>query len=305
MATYLDRGSVLALERDGIGDEVIANRGGYRSPNVLVDFAKFFMDGVPSMRTASFFDPYKATDEQPAASVEPFYSATELAELVRPLDRDGISVKVHAIGDRAVATVIDAIELVRRTNNFGPLHQIAHMGFIRQADIARMAGLGIVADLGPAMWFPTTGQARLRKFMDPAKVEGSYPIADLLKAGVLACAGTDWPCAAPSPGPWFGLTGVVTRKNPSGKPDGMLNPSRHVDVADALRLFTINPAKAMGLGSVAGSIEVGKSADFIILDRDILSVAPDDIVGTNVLATFFEGRLVHGNQSDFAPRQRH
>jgi predicted amidohydrolase YtcJ len=99
------------------------------------------------------------------------------------------------------------------------------------------------------------------------------------------------------PDPWFGLEGMVTRRNPKGGYPGALWPEQALDLATVIEIYTVNPARAMGLGALAGSIEVGKSADLIVLDRNLFECAPDDLADTRVLSTYFEGRLVYSRDS--------
>jgi predicted amidohydrolase YtcJ len=105
--------------------------------------------------------------------------------------------------------------------------------------------------------------------------------------------GSDWP-VIPNPNPWDGMEGLVTRRNPSGAfPGESLWPEQALDIATVLEIFTINSARGMGLEGTIGSLEVGKSADFIVLDRNVLEIASDEIADTRVLQTWFEGRVVH------------
>ncbi len=95
------------------------------------------------------------------------------------------------------------------------------------------------------------------------------------------------------PNPWYGLAGMVTRQHPTGAYPGALWPEQALGVATAIEVYTINVARSIGLDAVTGSIEVGKSADFAVLDRDLFAIDPLDIAATRALATWFEGRLVH------------
>ena len=104
---------------------------------------------------------------------------------------------------------------------------------------------------------------------------------------------SDWPVLE-NPDPWDGIEGLVTRQNPSGEFPGVaLWPEQAIDVATALEIFTINSARAIGLGDTVGSIEIGKSADLIVLDRNLFETKPTDLADTKVQTTWFEGRVVH------------
>lgn len=105
-------------------------------------------------------------------------------------------------------------------------------------------------------------------------------------------AGSDWPVVG-LPDPWFGLEGMVTRRNPKGSYGGALWEEQALDLATVIDIYTRNPARAMGLGEITGSIEVGKSADLVVLDRNLFETAPDELADTRVLSTYFEGRLVY------------
>lgn len=289
----------LAQERDGIGANVIANRKAFASPRIGVDFAKFFMDGVPSMGTAAFIDPYLVHPSgDPQFRGQSFHAVADLAERMVPLDRAGISVKIHTTGDRAIRDTLDAIAVVRARNDAGgPQHQIAHLPFIAGADLPRLRQLNVVADLCPPMWFPSAHVQTMRRLAGDDRVDRSWPIRSLLELGTQATAGTDWPAISPSPSPWPGLASLVTRSNPySGSPETHA-PHESIDLATALTLFTSRPAKVLRIDDRAGSLEAGKSADMIVLDRHLFDIPPQDIAGTQVLATLFEGRCVHGTLS--------
>ena len=105
-------------------------------------------------------------------------------------------------------------------------------------------------------------------------------------------AGSDWPVVG-LPDPWYGLQGMVTRRNPKGSHPGALWPEQALDLATVIDIYTRNPAQAMGLGAITGSIEVGKSADLIVLDRNLFECEADKLADTKVLATWFEGRPVY------------
>jgi predicted amidohydrolase YtcJ len=124
-----------------------------------------------------------------------------------------------------------------------------------------------------------------------------WPNKDLLAAGTLMAGGSDWP-VIPNPDPWNGMEGLVTRQNPSGDfPGEALWAEQALDIATVLEIFTINSARVMGWDRTIGSLEIGKSADFIVLDRNVMEIAPTDIAEVNVLETYFEGRRVFAREA--------
>lgn len=186
---------------------------------------------------------------------------------------------------------LDAIDVVRSFNGPGPTHQIAHASFIAPSDIARFKELNVVADLSPIIWYPGPIVEAIFAVVPEARARQYWPNRDLHEAGALLAAGSDWP-VMPQPDPWLGIEGMITRRNPNGRTPGALWPEQALDLATVLEIYTVNAATAMGLGAVTGSIETGKSADFIILDRNLFETAPDDLADTRVLATYFEGKAV-------------
>ena len=126
----------------------------------------------------------------------------------------------------------------------------------------------------------------------PPALRRSWLFAPGADKGALMAAGSDWPVIS-NPDPWLGIEGMITRRNPRGGYDGALWAEQALDLETVLRIYTVNAATASGLADVTGSIEPGKSADLIVVDRDLFATAPDDLAETKVLQTWFEGRLVH------------
>jgi predicted amidohydrolase YtcJ len=277
------------------GEELFALRETFRSAHVRPDFTKVFLDGVPGARTAAFHEPYT-----PDPVLGCCFRGTTLAsvpELVRWVGRCeklGLSVKIHCAGDAAVTQALDAIDVVRSFNGPTKLtHHIAHASYIAPADIRRFAELGVAADLSPFIWYPTAFLEGHKQTMGVERATRFWPNRDLLAAGTLMAGGSDWP-VIPNPDPWNGMEGLVTRQNPSGDFAGeSLWPEQALDIATVLEIFTINSARVMGLDGTIGSLEIGKSADFIVLERNVLDVPSDEIADTKVLSTWFEGRKVY------------
>ncbi|WP_298256731.1 amidohydrolase [Bradyrhizobium sp.] len=277
------------------GDELIGIREQFRSRHVKPDFVKFFLDGVPGFKTAAFHEPYAADPIRGCC----FRGSTLMTvpDLIRWLgkcEKLGLSVKIHCAGDAAVTQALDAIDVVRSFN--GPTHlthQIAHASYITPADVRRFGELGVVADLSPIIWYPTFFLEGHKVAMGKERAERFWPNRDLLEAGALMSGGSDWP-VIPNPDPWNGIEGMVTRRNPSGEfGDSTLWPEQALDLATTLEIYTINGARTLQLGGVTGSVEIGKSADLIVLDRNLFEIAANEIADTKVMTTYFEGQAVY------------
>lgn len=276
------------------GEALIARREEFRTTHVRPDFIKLFMDGVPMTRTAAMLEAYKPDEAGRSVVCRSFLRIPDVVHWIIRAETLGLGVKVHCAGDAAVRDILDAVEIVRRLRGpGGPMHHIAHASFIDPADIPRFRELNVVADLCPAIWFPCAITVANNAVMDEQRAERYWPNRDLHAAGALMAGGSDWPVIG-LPDPWFGLEGMVTRRNPRGGYPGALWAEQAIDLATAIEIYTRNPTKAMGLGHMVGTIEVGKSADLIVLEKNLFEVEPNRLSATKVLSTWFEGRLVHG-----------
>ena len=209
------------------------------------------------------------------------------------LDALGLTVKMHATGDAALRAGLDAIAAARKANgDSGLRHEIAHAELASPEDIARFKPLGAIAELSPILWYPSPLVQMMAEVIGRERANHFWPIKSMRDAGVLMVYGSDWPSVVPSPSPWPGIEAMVTRRDPYGKEPGALAPEQAIPLGDALAIFTRNGASALRLERETGSIEPGKSADLIVLDRNLFEIAPEEISETQVLETVFEGRVV-------------
>lgn len=267
----------------------------YRSAHVHTEFVKLFLDGVPTeARTAAMLDPYVADAAhgdhfRGEAHIDPKTLAHDLIEL----DRRGFTVKMHAAGDGSVHEGLDAIEAARKANGFSGLHhELAHAGFVAPSDIPRFAKLDAVPDFCPIIWYPSPIIQSVIHAVG-RRGEHYWPTRDLLKAGAYIATGSDWPAAVPDQNPWMGIEALVTRKDPRGITPGALWPEQAVSLDEALRIYTLNGARALRLESRIGSIEPGKSAQIIVLNQNPFKIPATRISETRVRMTWFEGKLVY------------
>jgi hypothetical protein len=256
--------------------------------------AKFFHDGVVENRTAAMLDPYLDTAGRPSGGHGlHMYEQADLERFVRLCDAEGFGVHIHAIGDRAVHDSLDALESAARANGRRDArHQLAHVQFAHPADLPRFGALGVIANVTP-LW------ARLEAsvveltlpFVSARAGAGMYPFASIVRAGGALAFGSDW--AVSTPDPRRQLAVAVSRRDPLGAAQEPFLPEERLDLGTAIAAQTIGAAYACGIDAVTGSIEPGKLADLVVLDRDLFAVAPDEYPDVRVLATLIDGEIVH------------
>lgn len=275
------------------GDEQLAEFASRRSHDftrhVRADAIKIFADGVAESGTAYLLEPYEGRSDRG----EPNFTPEQLGALATQLDRDGFQLHFHAIGDAAVRMSLDAVAAARERN--GPRdarHHIAHLQLVDPRDWPRFAAQGVFANV-QALWaFPDEYAMELDvPLLGRARTERMYPIGSLVRAAAPLAAGSDWPVSSMSP--FAAMQVAVTRSDPEEPGGAQLGVGEAVDVATMIAAYTIGGALLMQLEAETGSIEVGKSADLVVLDQDLLAIAPDAIAKTKVLITLFEGELVY------------
>jgi predicted amidohydrolase YtcJ len=285
------------IEQGAVGEELIADVAVLRGELVRPDFVKIVLDGVPMTRTTALLSPYKCHHGEEPQTVESLWTLEDLVAQLERCTELGLSAKLHATGDASVRRALDAAARLRAAHGPGIRLQIAHTEYVHPDDVPRFASLEVVADLSPYIWYPSVIQESIAAQVPEDVVASSWPVRDLVDAGAVVAAGSDWPCAAPSPDPWTGLQTLVTRRNPDPSVAGALNPGQALTLEEAISAFTTNPAEAMGIGDVAGRLAVGYAADFIVLDRNLFDVDIAEIHRTQVLRTYFGGAMVHQKET--------
>lgn len=274
---------------------LMADRASYANDMLDTSFAKIMLDGIPPTYTAALLEPYEPSaafgnDYRGKLMFEPDVLAADVTKL----DRDGLTVKIHATGDRSLRVALDAFEAARKANgDSGLIHEVSHAEIIHDDDIPRFKALNVAAEMCPILWYPIPGlDWKLWLGEERSKV---WPVKRLVESGALVIYGSDWP-VVPTPNPWPGIESMVTRSDPSGAGDNPDWPEQAVDLKTAIRIFTINGAVANKMGSTSGSLEVGKLADFIVLDRNIFEVPITDVGETRIVMSVVGGHSVIDNR---------
>ncbi|GER23750.1 hypothetical protein NCCP1664_22450 [Zafaria cholistanensis] len=292
------------IEPGTTGDELYDFAAGMGSDHLHPTFSKYVLDGVPMTRTAAMIHPYTCSHpgHDEGFTGETLWQVDELVESLERLVDRGLHAKLHATGDAAIRLALDAVQRLRESRGPEAIIQIAHALYIDPSDVQRFAELGVVPDCSPYLWFPSVMTESNAHQVDAGVHGSSAPFRDLFEDGALVSAGSDWPCAAPTPDPWTGLATLVTRRNPDPAVEGALNAAQALTMEQAVEAFTRNPAEAMGLKDVTGMLKAGLAADFIVVDRDIFTVDPSTVHETKVLRTYFEGRCVYDNGMALNPQ---
>ena len=274
---------------------VAASKAGDVDPDFLrAGVVKVFADGVMEYpaQTAALLLPYLDADGKPTNNVgELYFDPPRFARLVAKLDAAGIAVHVHAIGDRAVRASLDAFAFARNANGATDnRHQIAHLQLVDPADFPRFKEFGVIADM-QLEWAKRDAslEAPTEPYLGPNRYRYLYPAGSLHAAGAMIIGGSDWDVS--SYNPFRAFQTAVTRTG--GKGQKPLNIDERIPLATAVDAYTINAAIAMKQDATTGSLEVGKRADLVVLDRDIFSVDPYTIADTMVIATYLDGRRVY------------
>jgi hypothetical protein len=265
---------------------------GRRSARLAAEAVKIWADGGMSSRTAAIGGQYPVP---PYGSGILYFGRHELTELVRSFDAQGFQVCVHAQGDRAIGTVLDAYAAVlgapatqpspRNQNRNPRRHRIEHGGALYPDLLARAADLDILIATQPG-FLSALGDGFAAAF--PDSHDQLYAIGSWLRAGLTVAGSSDAPVI--SPDPRLGLRDAMLRRTGEGR---TLGPGEELTAADALAMYTTQAAYAMHRETELGSLEPGKRADFVVLDGNPLAVSPQRLPGLKVLATALDGAPVH------------
>jgi len=261
---------------------------GHADDTLTVRAVKLFADGALGSRGAAMLQPYS---DDPGNRGLLFIPPDGLTAMIGKALGKGYQVAIHAIGDRANREVLDAYAAAYKAHPDGIAlrNRVEHAQIVSPEDIPRFVPLHLIASMQPTHATSDMNMAEQR--IGRARMAGAYAWRTFLKQGTVIAGGSDFPVE--SPNPFFGIYSAVTRQDHQGQPPGGWYPQQKMTVLEALRAFTLDAAYASHDEAARGTLEPGKWADFILVDRDIIAGNPADIWKTKVLETWVGGKRVY------------
>ena len=272
-----------------------------KSPLLRYGALKGYIDGIMGTHGALFFEPYN--DEpgnfghwRPHTSDDPKLQVRNMEKMVNLIKigiEAGFVPNVHAIGDRGVAEMLDLYERLKNEGRDLKGYRVIHAQVIRPQDFPRFKALGVIAEVNP--YHISDDMRWMEERIGNERCKGAYAFKSLLENGAMLTFGSDWPGTSAAEyyvHPKYLIYAAVTRKTLKGEPEGGWFPEQKISVEEALKAYTINGAFATFEDGVRGTIEPGKLADLTIFDRNLIKIAPEDILNTEVTHTIVDGRIV-------------
>ncbi len=283
--------SPIGLKIAAFGSEIydlVAKRDAFKGKYLSANSVKVFMDGVIETRTSNMIEPYD--DDQ--SNFNTFYDQETANHLYQKLDKLGLQIHTHAIGDGAIRTALNAYQFALEQN--GPndnRHQIVHLQLIDETDIPRFTELNVAANF-QALWaYPDEYVYLAVPMIGQQRVDNFYRIKSVVDTGALLVGGSDWPVSSMNP---LDAIEVAVRRQDPATDDGPIHaPSERVDLATILDAYTRNGAYLMHLEDKTGTVEVGKRADLIVLNNNLFEIPATKINETKVLLTLMDGKKIY------------
>jgi predicted amidohydrolase YtcJ len=271
-------------------DNMIAIGGPGPSPWLYDDHlklagVKLYIDGALGSRGALLKQPYQ---DKPKESGLAMLTSAQLKNKMSRAAMDGFQTAVHAIGDKANDEILSAIEELAYTYKGDRRWRVEHAQIVDPADLGRFAATGTIASMQPV--HQTSDRLMAESRLGPDRLVGAYAWRSLLDSGANLAFGTDVPVE--SSNPFAGLAAAMTREDAAGQPFGGWMPEERLSREQAWNAYTNGAAYAAFAEDRLGSLEVGKRADFLIVDQDILLATPAQVRSVNVLQTWIAGKPV-------------
>ncbi|NGZ82749.1 amidohydrolase [Duganella aceris] len=282
---------VYAMIGDTAGDfDELSKEGplkSYANDVYALAAVKLYSDGALGSRGAALLAPYS---DLPSTKGLLFYPNEEMLAKMNKAMKAGYQVNIHAIGDAGNRQILDAYaQLIPKYGNVALRHRIEHAQVVAVEDIPRFKSLGVIPSMQPT--HATSDQNMAEQRVGHERIKGAYAWRSFLDQGSKIACGSDFPIE--SPNPFEGMHAAVTRQNNAGVPVGGWYKNQAMTLTEAFRCFTLDAAYAAHQENVIGSLEPGKWADFILVDRDLFKIPAEQIGKTQVLQTWMGGKRVY------------
>lgn len=288
---------------DSLVDNMLKFKKQYGHGLLRAHSAKIFGDGVIESHTAALLSPYADRPKDTGIlNVEP----EKLKRLCRKLDKEGFQIHIHAIGDRGVREALNALEAAQLSNGSrDSRHQIAHLELIDPLDLPRFRQLGVIANFEPYWaWADPYIIKGTNPVLGKQRASRLYQIQSMMKTGAVVSAGSDWTVSTLNPLSAIqvavtrqGIGGVEQSEKNKRKKDKAWLPEERTTLPQILAAYTICGAYVNKQEHDTGSLEVGKAADLIVLDKNLFDVPPNQISKARVLLTVLNGKVVYRHES--------
>ena len=273
---------------------------GFGNDMLKIGGLKGFVDGIMGNSSALFYEPYDHDPENSGNLRDMMYPEGNMLRLIREADRAHLVPNVHAIGDKAIAMLLEMYETVIEENPpWDRRFRIIHSQVVGPDDFSSYGKLGIVAEVQP--YHAIDDMRWMEERIGRERSRGAYAFKSLQMGGARLCFGTDWPgtnAAYYPANPLLGIYAAVTRKTMTGEPPGGWFPEQILTVPEAIEAYTMGSAWAAYEEEDKGSITPGKLADFAVLSRDITSTPHAEIKDVEVVMTILGGEIIFDQEEE-------
>jgi predicted amidohydrolase YtcJ len=273
-------------------EQTVIERSRFAGDLIEVDFIKFSIDGVPGT-TGYLLEPH----ESDGSNGNSFYNFHDLVADIAKFDAMGLGITFHCMGDAGTRQVLDALQAVRQSQ--GELkgrHQLGHASLVHPDDLPRLRQLNLTPEFSPVLWYPAPVTLGYGPALGDERLNRLWPMQSLHQAGARIVIATDGPLFWREPMETLEIS--VTRKEPGDTSGDALGAEESLDLATAIAGMTVNAAYLMNQEDRTGSIETGKFADMIVLDKNLFEIPEYEISTAGVLLTIVGGKVVFDAATD-------